>query len=80
MILEETLELLTADLTEEEKERALQISKYLDLYHEMTDRLIPFQMPYTFEELKEAVEKKKPFQEWKKYKGWYTPVPDDWLL
>ena len=63
MILEETLELLTADLTEEEKERALQISKYLDLYHEMTDRLIPFQMPYTFEELKEAVEKKKPFQE-----------------
>ncbi len=69
-----------AKMTEEERCHNREYGELIIKYGQRYKEGLPFQMPYTFEELKEAYETDRPFHTWEKYKGWYTPVPDDWLL
>ena len=69
-----------AKMTEEERRYNREFLELINKYGEKYPEGISFQMPYTFEELKEAYETDKPFHTWEKFKGWYAPVPDDWLL
>ncbi len=67
-------------LSEEERSSIRESNFLHEEYNRRYPEGIPFQMPYSPEELKEAIEKDKPFHTWEKYKGWYGPVPDDWIL
>lgn len=67
-------------MPEEERRRNIEFLELIDKYEQRYPEGLPFQMPYTFEELKEAYETDRPFHTWEKYKGWYAPIPDDWVL
>ncbi len=67
-------------MSEEERKFNRDFTALINQYNKKYPEGIPFQMPYTFEELKEAIEQDKPFHTWEKYKGWYHPIPDDWVL
>ena len=69
-----------AAMSEEERRHNREFTDLINQYNKKYPEGLPFQMPYTFEELKEAMEQDKPFHTWKKYKGWYGPIPDHWLL
>ena len=69
-----------AKMTEEERRHNREYLRLINEYNQKYEEGLPFQMPYTFEELKEAMEQDRPFHTWEKYKGWYMEVPDDWLL
>ena len=60
----------------EERAKNREFYRLLQEYNKMTEIGIPFGMPYDFEDLKTAVETKKPFQEWEKYKPYYEPLPE----
>lgn len=67
-------------MTDEERQHNREFTALINEYNKKYPEGIPFQMNYTFEELKEAVETDKPFHEWEKFKGYYGDIPDDWLL
>ena len=69
-----------AKMPEEERRRNREFTRLINDYQKKYAEGLPFQMPYTFEELKEAMEQDRPFHTWEKYKGWYDPIPDDWVL
>ena len=69
-----------AKMPEEERRRNAEFLELINDYQKKYPEGLPFQMPYTFEELKEAMEQDRPFHTWEKYKGWYDPIPDDWVL
>lgn len=69
-----------AKMSEEERRHNREFTDLINAYNKKYSEGLPFQMPYTFEELKEAMEQDKPFHTWGKYKGWYGPIPDHWLL
>ena len=70
----------TDRLTPEEIQYNIEFTKLINAYNKKYEEGIPFQMPYTFEELKEAYETDRPFHTWKKFKGFYGPVPKYWDL
>lgn len=69
-----------AKMTEEERRHNRECGELYRKYEQRYDEGIPFQMPLTFEDLKEAYETDRPLHTWEKYKGYYAPVPDDWVL
>lgn len=70
-----------AKMSEEERRQNREFHDLINAYEKRYPEGLPFQMPYTFEELKEAMEQDRPFHTWEKYKGWYEEeIPDDWLL
>jgi len=69
-----------AKMTEEERAHNREFTKLINDYEKKYEEGLPFQMPYTFEELKEAYETDRPFHTWEKFKGYYLPIPDDWIL
>lgn len=69
-----------AKMPEEERRRNREFTRLINDYQKKYPEGLPFQMPYTFEELKEAYETDRPFRTWEKYKGWYDPIPDNWVL
>ena len=69
-----------AKMPEEERQHNIEFLELIDKYEQRYPEGLPFQMQYTFEELKEAYETDRPFHTWEKYKGWYDPIPDDWVL
>jgi hypothetical protein len=68
-----------AEMSEEERKFNAEFTELINAYEQRYDEGIPFQMPITYEELKEAMEQDKPFHTWEKYKGWYNMkhVPPD---
>lgn len=69
-----------AAMSSEERQHNIEFLELIDKYEQRYPEGLPFQMQYTFAELKEAYETDRPFHTWEKYKGWYTPIPDDWYL
>lgn len=69
-----------AEMPEEERQFNREFNKLINDYQKKYPEGLPFQMPYTFEELKEAYETDRPLHTWEKFKGWYTPDPEDWVL
>lgn len=69
-----------AKMTEEERQHNREYLDLINKYEQKYPEGLPFQMPYTYEELKEAYETDRPLHFWDKYKGYYLPVPDEWLL
>ena len=70
-----------AKMPEEEKQKNREHLALINAYQKRYPEGIPFQMPITFEELKEAMEQDRPFHAWEKYRGWYEEkIPHDWLL
>lgn len=67
-------------MSEEQRQHNREFTKLINDYQKKYEEGLPFQMPYTYEELKEAYETDRPLHTWEKYKGWYAPVPDDWYL
>lgn len=67
-----------AKIPEDERKMNVEFRELLQKYKSITEKGIPFDMPITFEDLKEAVETKRPFEEWEEYKNYYTCIlPDD---
>lgn len=69
-----------AKMSEEERRRNRDFGELYIKYEQKYEEGIPFQMPITFEDLKEAYETDRPLHTWEKYKGYYGEVPDEWLL
>ena len=67
-------------MTEEERQHNREFGELYIKYEQKYEEGIPFQMPITFDDLKEAYEMDRPLHTWEKYKGYYGEVPDDWLL
>ena len=76
----EKLKAEQAQMSEEQRQHNREVTKLINDYQKKYEEGLPFQMPYTYEELKEAYETDRPFHTWEKYKGWYAPIPDDWYL
>lgn len=74
--LEEMVAPFLVGLSEEEKQHNRELSEMISAYEKKYPEGIPFQMPYKFEELKEALQQDKPFHKWEKYKGYYCNLPD----
>lgn len=69
-----------AQMSEEQRQHNREFTKLINDYQKKYEEGLPFQMPYTYEELKEAYETDRPLHTWGKYKGWYAPIPDEWYL
>lgn len=69
-----------AKMTEEERQHNREFTALINKYQQKYHEGLPFQMPYTYDELKEAYETDRPLHTWEKYKGYYGEVPDEWLL
>ena len=69
-----------AKIPEEQRKRNAEFSDMLQEYHKRFKEGLPFQMYFTYEELKEALETNRPFETWDKFKGYYGPIPEDWVL
>lgn len=67
-------------MTEEERQHNREFGELYIKYEQKYEEGIPFQMPITFDDLKEAYETDRPLHTWEKYKGYYGDVPDEWLL
>lgn len=67
-------------MTEEERRHNREFGELYIKYEQKYVEGIPFQMPITFDDLKEAYETDRPLHTWEKYKGYYGEVPDEWLL
>ena len=76
----EKLKAEQAQMSEEQRKHNREFTKLINDYQKKYEEGLPFQMPYTYEELKEAYETDRPLHTWEKYKGWYAPVPDEWYL
>ncbi len=76
----EKLKAEQAQMSEEQRQHNREFTKLINDYQKKYEEGLPFQMPYTYEELKEAYETDRPLHTWEKYKGWYAPVPDEWYL
>ena len=61
-----------AAMSEEERRRNAEFTELINAYEQRYDEGIAFQMPCTYEEIKEAMEQDKPLHTWEKYKKWYT--------
>ena len=69
-----------AKMPEEQRKRNAEFSDMLNEYHRRFNEGLPFDMVVTYEEVKEALETNRPFETWDKFKGYYGPIPDDWVL
>lgn len=69
-----------AKMTEAERRHNREYGELIIKYEQRYKEGLPFQMPYNYDDLKEAYETDRPLHTWEKYKGYYTPVPDDWVL
>ena len=74
--LEEMVAPFLVGLSEEEKQHNRELSEMISAYGKKYPEGIPFQMYFTFEEIKEALEKDRPFHQWEKFKGYYHKLPD----
>lgn len=69
-----------AKMSEEERRHNREYGELINKYQQKYPEGLPFQMPYNYDDLKEAYETDRPLHTWEKYKGYYGEVPDDWLL
>ena len=67
-------------MTDEERRRNSELSDLINKYEQKYEEGLAWEMPFTFEDLKEAYETDRPLHTWEKYKGYYLPVPDDYIL
>ena len=68
-------------LPEDERKRNIEESNLMRQYFQLFNEGLPYGLMYTFEELKEAVETKKSFREWEKFKDFYNEkLPKDAII
>lgn len=65
-----------AEMPEEQRKYNRKLSAMINEYEKRFDEGISHLLLFTYEELKEALEKNKPFSEWEKYKGYYEELPE----
>lgn len=65
-----------AEMPEEERRRNREMKEMINAYGKKYPEGIPFQMPFSYEDIKEALEKDKPFHEQEKFKGYYEELPE----
>ena len=65
-----------AKMSEEERRHNREMTEMINAYEKKYSKGIPFHLPFTYEEIKEALEKDRPFHEWEEYKGYYEELPE----